>query len=149
VKTKYDRYRKVYPPKTGKSLFMFNKVDLKIDNHGSKTTKMIYIIMVFKKLKMVSSFERTGDWRFFENSNSHTILLTRIVPYTQYVMNSNVLFFYILKSPPTTKEYAFNKSKRLLPLNLKNYVLYGGEDLFLRAGPNLWAYSRKLTPSRL
>jgi hypothetical protein len=49
-----------------------NKVDLKIDNHRSKTTKMIYIIMVFKQLKMVSSFEITGDWRFFENSNSHT-----------------------------------------------------------------------------
>jgi p-aminobenzoyl-glutamate transporter AbgT len=41
---------------------MVNKVDLKIDNHGSKTTKTLfwYITMVFKKLRMVSSFEITG-----------------------------------------------------------------------------------------
>jgi p-aminobenzoyl-glutamate transporter AbgT len=41
---------------------MVNKVDLKIDNHGLKTTKTLfwYIIMVFKKLKMINSFEITG-----------------------------------------------------------------------------------------
>jgi len=93
-----------------------NKVDLKIDNHGSKTTKMIYIIMVFKKLKMVSSFEITGDWRFFENSSSHTILLTRIVPYTRYVMNSNVLFFYIFESPRPTQ-------KNMLSINRSDFYL--------------------------